>query len=187
MVMRNRSGRPRIPRKEKVWASFLLSDALGAATHGVAGVLLDQWKSAMGVNFMQAVTLMRIVGYIRLFEGGEATTAVNAKVRWGIAWLESSIASGADGDGNIPKPGEAIREAEWIQRGVLLGQEYTAAQPTGSTLLPIDTAFQRVDITQQRKQPTIGHELCLVWHNLSSTEANTVSLEFEGHAMLALP
>ena len=177
----------RTPRKEKVWASDLVTDTIVASTEGVAGDLIGNYKSSVGLTFNQRVTCMRIVGHLRLFHQSNATSAVNAKVRWGIAWLPSAIASASDGDAQIPEPGNAIRQAEWLQRGVLFGQEFEATPPAGSTLLPIDTAFLKLDITQQRKQPTVDHELVLVWDCLSSVESSTIGIEYEGHVMLALP
>ena len=132
---------------------------------------------------------MRIVGRLRLFESADATTPVNAKVRWGIAWLPAAIVGQADGDSSIPDPGSALREALWIQTGTLLGLEYDSETNlgTGATLAPIETALIDLDITQMRKQPTLEHELALVWKCLSSVESGTVGLEYEGKVMLALP
>ncbi len=177
----------RTPRKEKVWASDLLIDTMASSTRGVAGDMIGNWKSDVGVSATTRVTVMRIIGHVRLVFTGVASTSVAAKVRWGIAWVPSQVASASDGDAQIPRPGNATRQAEWLQRGVLIGEEETVSVPAGSTLRPIETSFLKLDITQQRKQPTVDHELVLIWDSLSTIESNTMSIEYEGHIMLALP
>jgi len=185
MVNRNRPI-VRTPRKEKAWATQIGTiQTLTASVVQIASDLLSGYKADMGVNRLSGVTAMRIVGSLSIGNLASATTASDFDVFWGITWVRQSVALAAAGDANIPDPAQlGTRETQWLQRGTLRSQAAIGLTSLGSTRGHLE-AFIRLDITQQRKQPTNDYQLVLVVNNGASAAEDSM-LSFDLSTMLAL-
>lgn len=178
----------RTPRKDKMWIGRNASLNFGAGDlTQVAFELLSAGLSDMGVSRMSKVTVMRIFGSIRLIGVSGATTPAAASVDWGIAWVSENIANAAEGDGQIPQPMvDGLRETTWLQQGNLLGLEPEAPLVAALPLEPLETSIVNVDITQQRKQPTVDSRLVLITEGPINAESGTVAIDINLQIMLAL-
>ena len=186
---------PRIPRKDKVWATrnsgasddLVVPNVVQLNGLEIQADLLSAFKTDVGVNTLQKVTCMRIVGSIGLGNLVTESVSRNSALAWGIAWVTASITGAAINDPQIPDPNAGgDRQAEWLQRGKLFLRT-TAGLPlvvqAGET-----TSRMSVDITQMRKQPTVNHQLVLITrHQSDGGGISAPSLLFNFHTMLALP
>ena len=194
MVTRNRTI-VRTPRKEKVWATRnsgpVASDIVVPNAVILNGVeiqadLLSAYKTDLGVNTLQKVTVMRIIGSIGLGNLVTESVSRNHALAWGIAWVSAAITGAPANDAQIPIPSDGgDRQAEWLQRGKLFLRS-TALLPlvvqAGETTSRMD-----VDITQMRKQPTVNHQLVLITkHQSDGGGISAPSILFNFHTMLAL-
>lgn len=175
----------RTPRKRKDWARGDATDTIVASQVAVAGDLLADYKSALGITQNMTVTVMRMIGYIRLLEAGNATTPVEALVHWGIAWVPQAISSATAGDAQIPDPDEDLREAQWLQKGFMFGREASTAV-TGKTCDPIEGSLHYLDIRQMRRQPSRDHDLVLIYKTVSSVESSTLQIAAGFDMLLAV-
>lgn len=188
--MTTRGIRTRTPRRRKVWAHQTnlqsAGEQLSAGNVEIAVDLLDSFKTDRGVNNVEGVTVMRIVGKLFL---GNAATATNSDfgfVPWGIAWVSDTIASQGAGHVSIPNPNEpGTREAQWIQRGVIGGQSVVGAAEVYA-FLGQNGAMADLDITQMRKQPSVDSQLVLITENGFSANEDA-TLHWSLSTMLALP
>ena len=187
MATRTRYTGPRTPRRQKVWAykrdggKFLSTNTIEVVID-----LLEDYKSDLGVSFLQGLTVMRVNGTIALINSAGASAVDPWEFIWGIAWVRNVIATAGVGDAQIPDPGElGTRETEWLQRGLLRGTSTIGALTRYADQNQL-LSFIKLDITQMRKQPTVDHQLVLIARN---TAATTVSagIDYDLQTMLALP
>ena len=155
----------RTPKRPKVW-TYERDSVIALATSGsklqISYDLLTTYKTDLGITRPNNVTVMRIVGKLLAGNTASASVATEFTVNWGIAWLDARLAALPSGDTSIPDPGAlGVREAEWIQRGMLFHTSVAGAQTTGANAGQL-ASWTELDITQRRKQPTPDHELCLV-------------------------
>jgi len=166
MTMRNRRTPIRTARKEKAWA---YNRNVGSGTGIAPGVsvhlnLLANYMTDLGVNRLERVTAMRMVGSIAIGNLSDVSVPGLIDVSWGITWVRGVIASALPGDGQIPDPEEAgTREVPWIQRGIFLGTSVAGATTRGADQGQ-DLSYSRLDINQMRKQPTTDYQLVLITH-----------------------
>ena len=191
MTTRNR---PFTPKKQKVWAtrnSGAVNDAVVPNTVTLNGLevqadLLSAYKTDLGMNTLQRLTAMRIVGFIALGNGATESVDRNHALTWGIAWLSVLIAGAAANDAQIPDPNSGgHREALWLQRGRL---HYRSTNGQLLTVFPrATTSWQRVDITQMRQQKEASDQLLLITkHQSDGGGISEPVLTFQFHTMLAL-
>jgi len=182
--------RTRTPRQKNIWLGVTGGVQYPAnPTSTVVAEILDQGMQTIGVNRLQGVTVKRIVADLWLSQfTAAAASPANAFVQWGITWVPDNIANAGPGDAQIPEPmAFGLREAPWIQQGLLQGIEYSTSVQVGRILERVETSFVRLDITQMRKQPTIDHRLVLITDGPSAVELNTVQLTIRGMALIGLP
>jgi len=153
----------RTPRKEKVWATENEQAAAIILTpNTIQNVrnLLSAFDIDLGVNRSTGVTAMRIIGKFILGNGSSESVARVSCAIWGIAWVRSAVSTLSAGDASIPDPAKTgVRDTEWIQRGNLFTT--TTAGVEGYRVGDNHNAIE-LDITQQRKQPTVDHKLMLI-------------------------
>ena len=181
--------RQRTPRKEKVWIGRNSIVANAITVRAVTAELLSAGLTDLGLNRVQGVTVMRIVGYLQLVNWtAGAVTPAYAGVRLGIAWVPQAIAGAGLDDAQIPVPlNNGLREIRWIQQFDLGGLETVAPHVVNTPLEPIEHSRIEVDITQMSKQPTADHRLCLIQTGPGTVEADTTAIDFKLQIMLALP
>ena len=186
---------PRTPRKEKVWATrnsgavddLVVPNAVTLNGLEVQADLLSAYKTDVGVNTLQRVTSMRILGSIGLGNGPTESVSRNHVLAWGIAWVSILVAGAAANDAQIPDPNTGgNREALWLQRGRLFLRSTAALQlvvQAGETTSRMD-----VDVTQMRKQLQVSDQLVLITrHQSDGGGISAPEVLFNFHTMLALP
>ncbi len=172
------------PRKVKDWAIYRNALDLGATTSQVTADLLSLYETDVLAD-TRAVTVMRIIGHVRLYQAAAASTPAWDTLLCGICW--SPETSGG------PEPfASGQREARWLQQGVIGGVESSssvidhqgpASDPNGG-----DFSIWKFDITQMAKQPTPDHDLNLRIVPLYETfESATMGVEIVTATMIALP
>lgn len=194
MVTRN--VRIRTPRKTKTWTQSTTRNTFTDSTlyPRVERDLLAEYKSDRGINFVERLTVMRIIADLRPYNNTETNTFFNLIMHYGIAWVPQNVVSASDGDAQIPDPvNPGTREIPWIHRGHLAWGTATGvdmwAHSFGSGAAG-NLVMAHLDITQQRKQPTNDHQLVLITRvqdENSPVGQFTNTLVWHADIMLALP
>jgi len=180
------------PRKRKVWST---TSNAGTAQSLVAGTQIGQSLVAglatdLGINNLNGVTAMRIVGSLSLVTVAGADTFTPFAVAWGIGWVSNAITNASAGDAQIPNPDVAgVAENRWIQRGILRGEAVDDGALGADQLLSAKgqlESYVKLDITQMRKQPTPDARLVLIFNSFS-VSGQGVGVLTNLHTLVALP
>jgi len=192
MVTRRAGNSPRTPRRRKVWVTDSITSLLTSGTTPKKFDLLDVGATALGLNNLYGVTVMRTRGFVKLQHGSTNASVANVeRLDLGLAWLPPTIAALADGDAGIPTPNEpGLREVRWLQQGYVEGLEpTTAVQGQGADAVPPEANTWVFDTAQMAKQSVPGAQYSLVLDvgTSGSFESNVFQTTHVIHTLLALP
>lgn len=184
--------RVRTPRRRKVWLqrrTFI--DISTPASPSVIDEPLAPGLTAMGIESLGGLTLMRCFGRLTLIAGGDATTPAWDWFRVGLIWVTDEIANSGASATRAPEPlQDGVRQDRFIQQWELGAVESNL----GLTGIPLNGSAQRngyesveFDFTQMAKQPTVNHRMILMGTGGTLWEAGTVDLDIQMSFMVALP
>ena len=181
----NRRPLVRTPRRRKVWAGTVTTLTLAGGGNRGSVDLLESYKTDTGVSELAGVTVMRVIGHVRLIWRAAATTPAAEVIRWGIGWVNAGTPS-------ITEPmAPGMREAEWVCQETLYGTEAAAGIQNQSADSPDAESmgsYRWCDSRQMRRQPTPNADFMFVADpTYDAWEANTMGIEVFTQVMLALP
>ena len=187
--MTTRSIAIRSPRRKKIWVDSISLQDDDPVVSGsfVLHNLLTDALTDLGINLMQGVTVMRIVGHVGLMNTAAASIGTDWSAGLGFAWVRKAIADATAGDSEIPNPhSTGVRSLPWIQRATLHGLSIPGAASKYGAIGREGTSLWKFDITQMRKQPTPDSQLVLLG-NSNALGSNAPAYYYNIATLLALP